>query len=1745
MKKLLLLVIAVFLAAALSAENVDQVKVRKVAKAFAAQRDRNAAQLKTYIVYSHPMPNKRDAAFYVVNLGDTGFVIVSANDVAHPVIGYSFDSPWPTEGNIPPQITDYLDDLAGQIEAASQDQPDQATKTEWQELLAINLNNPPQPKGNRTEVGPLLTTTWDQGQYYNAMCPEDANGPDGHTLTGCVATALAQIIRYNQYPQQGRGVHSYNTNYYGGTYGILTVDYNNETYDYGNMPDALTNESTEEHINAVAQLMRDCGVAVNMQYTSYSSGTYDPEARAALINYFKYSPNMVFAERNCFTAEEWITLLQADLDDDRVIYYRGQGTGGHAFVCDGYNSEGYFSYNFGWSGSCNGWYLTDAVNPGGMVFSYGQEAILGIVPDTNCNVILAQMQGTSTFPVDEPIELYHTMGHNKYTGNGLEVSCQNDIVFCAQDTASRFNIELLHYDNFTLHIADGDAANDMVFMGQTLCTFAPTWTNYTGPIMSSTNAIACRYIGDMTYDGFCVRFGLNEDSCLMVTNVTSAVDTTSAKLSWRENGNANQWDVEYGNKGFVKGTGNTVTVDTTFIIVDGLEKLSTYDFYIRPICHEAWYGPVTVKTDLSYWQDYVTEEPEGCIWDENGNALVSKPEQLAWFLRDYGIENVIITSDLDMSGHRWKPVESYSGNVDGGNHTISNLIIREYKYEENVGFFRNIGRQCISNIVFINPYIFAKSRISNGYCGVLSGIADNEATIRNCGVVGGIIDCTAHSVGGLVGGIYYGGNIVNCFANININNHVAPHHTGGLVGSLYGYGNLLNCYSASSINVDYYYWDGQILAYNDGGSIEKCYGILSDFPQIEYNSGIGGYIRDTTAFESSGLLRNGVSFDSDTSFDLLEVLNWEIQELNDNSLCDWQAGNNINNGYPILGSFHTVTCPNVVNLRAKNVNYDDTYALRLEWDNPSGASSFVVRCINYNDTIGPLYFNTNNSVVYLNELTIGEEYKINVRAYNNENSYSGWGDGLFYIYDRPYWTDIITEQPEGYIVGANGDVVINSAEGLAWLSSCVNGLNQQEGNAFQGKTVTLTSDIDMGQYRWTPIGNGIVDFSGFFNGCGHTIDNLYANENNNMIGLFGQLREAKIINTTLKNTHIKGKCAVGGICGRYNSNWERINEEYGNVMIESCHVIDANITGTYEVGGLCGNSQPKVAGLMFCNNSTSGSVLGVEDIGGLIGLTNQDVLILRNCFSTANVSINLNGKSSGSYTGYMGGLAGCTYKLDTKNCYYAGHVEDAPSFVGVLFGVMQISSTEYAYGLADSTKYLATHDGAGVWQNNTAFTKEGNQCVFMDAITINDTPYTDLLSSLNAWVDANNANGEYLHWVADTENQNGGFPMLEQQPSAEYQIQQLASGWNWYSTYIEQNDADGLSMLESGLGSHGELIMSRTGAMVENFEGSFWWGDLNAVTNEEMYEIKTNAQTNVVMTGGKATPSSHPITVAPGWNWIGYVSNTSNSIANALSSLASNEDDIIQSRNAFSSYFPGYGWYGDLENMTPGQGYMYKSNGTASQTLVYPTASRSNESEAIVYHNQADYNRYRNVMDVMAKVIINGKPANSNRYELAAFVDGECRGRAKLQYVEPMDTYLAFITINGNDDETVTFNLYDEDMDVTYYASESNVVAFKANEVVGKFRSPYILCFNNAKNVENTVFTVYPNPAANGDEITINFMEDVTEATLFVENELGLTVDVVKLSGKSAKVRFDLPSGLYILRVVIDGNIYYNKLIVK
>lgn len=560
------------------AEPVDSLRALQVAKQFIPQNSSSAkkvpkkgkAKEAANIVYTHKMPKSGRDAFYIVNVDDA-FVLVSADDIAHQILGYSFDKGFPVNADgtvqLPPHIKGFFDDLAAQIEAAIEAEPNRAPSEEWSGERKIRRA----PSNLPESVGPLLTTTWDQGQYYNALCPEDVNGPAGHVWTGCVATAMAQIIKYWSEPVHGRGVHSYESNY-----GILEVNFAESNYDFSNMPDALSGESTAEQVNAVAKLMYDCGVAVNMGYAASESEAFDQEARAGFINFFRFSPDLSFAEKAYFSNEEWDNLLRQNLAANHPVYYSGQGTGGHSFVCDGYKTDDYYHFNFGWGGFADGWFLTSAVSPNGSDFNSSQSAIVGIVPDNTGNVILGQMQGTSTFIVVEPLEFYHLMGHNKYEIH-YPNSCNNTVTFIPVDDSKQVVTDIMEFEYQSVQIYDGTNANDL------LRTLYGKSENDLSPVVSSANAITLTYSGNMSYAGFRLLIS-QDDDCRMVSNISSSVDATMVHLSWDENGNATRWDIEYGTKGFELGCGTLLTANETTITIEGLKKYEEYDFYVRPQC---------------------------------------------------------------------------------------------------------------------------------------------------------------------------------------------------------------------------------------------------------------------------------------------------------------------------------------------------------------------------------------------------------------------------------------------------------------------------------------------------------------------------------------------------------------------------------------------------------------------------------------------------------------------------------------------------------------------------------------------------------------------------------------------------------------------------------------------------------------------------------------------------------------------------------------------------------------------------------------------------------------------------------------------------------------------------------------------------------------------------------------------------------------------------------------------------------
>ena len=319
-----------------------------------------------------------DAAFHIFNTPN-GFVIVSADDCATPILGYSDEGRPFDLDDIPIQLQEYLQGFVEQIQYGIENHVhDETTAQQWELVKSTGRLN---DNRDGEAVEPLITSMWGQGWPYNAMCPIDSlAGATYHyrCLTGCVATSFAQIMHYWGYPINGMGSHSYTPD----GYPEQTVNFSATTYDWANMPNSLSSSSSSTQIDAVATLMWHCGVAVNMGYGPDASGAVSTNVATALQNYFGYSDELSIVYRSNYNDADWLALMKNCLDSGCPIHYSGSNAygSGHAFVCDGYNSNDLLHFNWGWNGYHNGYFSIGALNPGGHSYNSSNKAIINIHP---------------------------------------------------------------------------------------------------------------------------------------------------------------------------------------------------------------------------------------------------------------------------------------------------------------------------------------------------------------------------------------------------------------------------------------------------------------------------------------------------------------------------------------------------------------------------------------------------------------------------------------------------------------------------------------------------------------------------------------------------------------------------------------------------------------------------------------------------------------------------------------------------------------------------------------------------------------------------------------------------------------------------------------------------------------------------------------------------------------------------------------------------------------------------------------------------------------------------------------------------------------------------------------------------------------------------------------------------------------------------------------------------------------------
>ena len=391
MKKYMLILIA-FLTGInlLNANPIGKEKAQNIAQKFAQSQfgsEQKADELQ--LVYTGVASRYTDC-FYVYNVGEEGFVIVSADDRFRPIVGYSDEGSF-DPANIAPEFAFYMDRI---IEARSSRNAvaiDHVAE-EWQSVAA---NGKLLSRNGGRGVDFLCQTRWNQDSPYNLYAPEASGGPGERCYAGCVATAMSQVMKYWNHPLQGTGSHTYNSGgWWGPHYYNLYANFGATTYDWDNMPVKITNSSPEEQIDAIATLMYHCGVSVEMGFASDGSGANSEDVPYAISTYFSYSNQAELLRRDNYQLSQWQNMLKESFDLGWPVYYSGYSdSGGHAFVCDGYDDNDLFHYNWGWGGSNDGWFVIDEIDYAGWA-----GAIFNFVPDNVYDYMPLQPENLTVEP---------------------------------------------------------------------------------------------------------------------------------------------------------------------------------------------------------------------------------------------------------------------------------------------------------------------------------------------------------------------------------------------------------------------------------------------------------------------------------------------------------------------------------------------------------------------------------------------------------------------------------------------------------------------------------------------------------------------------------------------------------------------------------------------------------------------------------------------------------------------------------------------------------------------------------------------------------------------------------------------------------------------------------------------------------------------------------------------------------------------------------------------------------------------------------------------------------------------------------------------------------------------------------------------------------------------------------------------------------------------------------------------------
>ena len=1442
---------------------------------------------------------------------ENSFVLMAADDRVQPILGYSLTGRFDVE-NMPANKRAWIREYNYGIQYAIDNQLRASSEVaqQWQDLAEGNFD-----VGRAiTVVAPLIQTQWDQVSPYNMLCPSNS-------VTGCVATAMAQVMKYWNYPAHGIGSHSY-TPYSHPEYGEQFADFQSTNYDWNNMLNTYSGSSTYIQKLAVATLMYHCGVSVDMNYSPNGSGAGNAIVAEALKTYFNYSSDVVYHGRSDYDDNTWINMLKADLNLNRPIWYCGSGSGGgHAFVFDGYNNNNYFHVNWGWGGYCDEYYSINNMNPGpggtgsgsNGIYNDYQGAIFGIHPSdctANAPSNLTYTQNgrnvTLSWSAASGASSYKVYRNNGFIGNASSTSYSDTApygssVYYVRSVDSQGRLSLSSNAvtvtvDYQIPVVD-DLAASVSGSNVNLTWTAPDWCYPATPTATMTYGSG-NYDGNLGYNGSnTIYWGhrylasdLSNYNNMKVYKVSFyANETGSYKVYVYKGTTSNRPQTQLLQQSFTVGTEGWFDIDlSTPIQIDASQDLWVFI-----------YDPEYRNYPATYCE---YSGSEGNYYSTNPTSWIGNWDNAAFLIRTY-------ISDGTYTYNVYRNGSCIANSVTNTNYHDNNLANGVYNYYVKTNYYA--GETNASNQVSVQigsgTYYTISASASPTEGGTVTGagsyLAGQTCTLTATANTGySFTNWTKNGMSVSTNATYSFTVAGNASYVANFTAITPPSPPSQVFAEYYPDANNPN---SPYVKV---YWETEIL--DDNFSIDFEDGLPADWTVIDDNN--DGYtwtltsdIPTTWTYYSgstldwyhngsnaicSGSYINGVGAITPDDY----LVSPQVILGNGSQLSFWAVATDPNYAADHFGVFVSTT----------GTNPSDFQCVQ-EWTMTAKSGSKTGEARESRDgkglRLGTWYYYTVDLSAYS-----GQAY-IAFRHFNCTDQYVLCIDDISLTSTR-------ADRSAYCVYRANCDgsemqLIADNVIETQYIDTEWSALAQ--GNYKYG--VSMTSNGREGAVHWVEPGS--VNTQG---------RQPLTPEEAEAMGM-------EICHTSSDNSSTSGSREMWDLLANFEctSGYQYGVATDGNYIYTSSW--SASSTSQFYKYDMDGNFIEEF------NVSGSGQIRDMTYDGQYFyGVANSSTVY---CLDLANHNL------ISTFTSAYGAMRCCSYDPVRDGFWVVGN------WSGNLTLIDRTGAIQFTGPAPTSASGVAYYKDDNNVEHVYCF--NNGDCQIYDYDIATNTIASSPVFNFSTTPGYNSGSSGGCH-IGNYGNKVAFFGDLQQSPNiigiyelgegqilwsnciekmVTAQTTELEAGWNWFSTNVDIT-LDDLKAALVATGNTSITIKSRNQNI--SYAGGRWRGNLDFDV-ALMYKIYVSTACEITLQGSHLNPTEHPITIKNGPNWIGFPLTESMTLNNAFAGFAVN-GDVIKHKGGSAKYSNGQ-WRGAF-NLEPGKGYIYTSGVAGNRTLTFPASAK-------------------------------------------------------------------------------------------------------------------------------------------------------------------------------------------------------------